>query len=45
MSLIINYEKGAFMLSAYDLCNRGINVTDENDQIFAVHLGKIDLGG
>lgn len=31
MPLIINYEKGAFMLSSFHLCNPDIDVTDEND--------------
>lgn len=31
MPLIINYEKDAFMLSVYNLCNPDINVTDEKD--------------
>lgn len=45
MTLIINYEKGAFMLSACDLCHPGMNVTDENDQVFALHFGKVERGG
>ena len=44
MTLIINYEKGAFMLSACDLCHPGMNVTDENDQVFALHFGKVEQG-
>ena len=31
MTLIMNCEKGAFMLSTCDLCCCGVNVTDASD--------------
>ena len=31
MTLIMNYEKGAFMLSTCDLCYYGVNVTEASD--------------